>query len=58
MKNYLYKNIKPVLIWGTWGANYEDGKISLNLHRFCCKTKKEAYELAKIEVDWLNGKEI
>lgn len=53
MRKYLYKDIVLFLHWGTWQANY--GK-QFALHRACCRTKADAYAIAKAEVDYLNAK--
>lgn len=48
----LYKNI--ILFWdGGWQADYEDNRKRFTLHRCCCRTKREAYKIAKEEVDAL-----
>ena len=54
-RNYLYKNIITYCYWGTWQADYvtENGN-KIPLHRCCCRTKAEAYEIAKREVDFMN----
>lgn len=54
MKAYTYKNIEVFEYWGTWQANYNDNGKRFALHRKCCKTKKQAIELAKAEVNYLN----
>lgn len=56
MKKYQYKNIKLVQSWGTWDSYYSDGNKTLQLTATCSKTKKEAYEIAKSMVDYLNNK--
>lgn len=55
---YLYKGIHVFQTWGTWQADYvmENG-TRFALHRACLPTKAKAYELAKMEVNALNGKE-
>ena len=51
----LYKNI--VLFWDNgWQADYVHNGNRFALHRYCCRTKKAAYAVAKKEVDWLKGK--
>ena len=48
----MYKNI--ILFWDNgWQADYKDGEKRFSLHRYCCKTKKIEYEIAKEEVDAL-----
>ena len=56
MKKYQYKNIELVQTWGTWDAYYNDGTRRFQLTATCSKTKKEAYNVAKNEVDYLNLK--
>ena len=56
MKKYQYRNIKLVQSWGTWDSYYSDGNKTLQLTATCSKTKKEAYEIAKSMVDYLNNK--
>ena len=67
MKKYLYKNIVLYKYYGTWQADYQthgdyqgadlqsNGRFSL--HNCCCDTKREAYEIAKEQVDFLNREE-
>ena len=57
MKKYYYKNICVYQYYGTWNADYvmDNGK-RFALHRCCCRTKANAYEIAKQNVDYLNGK--
>ena len=55
-KEYLYKYINVYCYYGTWQASYNDGKIHMGLHGMCCKTKKQAYEIAKQQVDYLNSR--
>ena len=52
-----YKNIIVYRSYGTWQADYNDGKNRFALHRSCCKTKAQAYEEAKANIDYLNSKE-
>lgn len=58
MGKYTYKNIHIFIYWGMWQADYkfEDGR-RIPLHRCCCLTKADAYEIGKREVDYLNEKE-
>lgn len=56
MKKFQYKSIKLVQSWGTWDSYYNDGNKSFQLTANCSKTKKEAYEIAKDMVDYLNNK--
>jgi len=54
-----YKNIRCIANYNRcWDAEYvtETGK-TISLHCCSCKTKKQAYALAKEQVDFLNGKE-
>ena len=58
-KVYKYGNIFLFREYAGWHADYIDkdvfGKIRcFALHRKACKTKKQAYELAKVQVDRLN----
>ena len=56
MTSYKYNNI--VLFWsGGWQADCLANGKQFALHRLCCATKKAAYNLAKKEIDFLNGKE-
>jgi tRNA A37 N6-isopentenylltransferase MiaA len=52
-----YKNI--VVYYSGYGyqADYYDGNIRIALHRACLRTKKDAYEYAKQQVDYLKAKE-
>lgn len=56
-RRYKYKHIDLYNTWGTWQADYVEGKLRLALHRACYKTKASAMVLAKEMVDYLNGKE-
>lgn len=56
MKEYTYKNIKLYETYGRWSADYYDGNKYFALHASCCETKKEALEIAKEMVDYLNSK--
>jgi hypothetical protein len=57
-RKYLYKNIVVYQYWGTWQADYDDGNGNrFPLHRWCCTTKVNAYNIAKKQVDWLNSVE-
>lgn len=54
MKKYLYKNI---VVFGYYGAYYADyngvyGRFAL--HRIPCRNKKQAYIIARFNVDFLN----
>ena len=53
---YSYDNIEVFQTYGRWNADYFDGKKRFALHRASCATKKEAFEIAKEEVDFLNSK--
>lgn len=54
-RKYLYKNIILYRSWGTWQADYNDNGRRFGLHRCCCRTKTEAMECAKEQVDYLNN---
>ena len=56
---YLYKNIECFESYGRWYADYVDiaNNKKFALHRASTATKALAKALAKIEVDYLNGKE-
>lgn len=59
MRKYLYKNIECFRSWGrgTWCADYVGDGKRFALHRMCVATKETAYEIAKLDVDYLNRKE-
>ena len=54
MKKYLYKHIKCYNTHDMWYADYSDGKKYFELHGIPCRTKKEAYNIGKEQVDFLN----
>lgn len=49
-----YKNIVVFFSGNGYQADYKDGETRFALHRYCCKTKKDAYEGAKQQVNFLN----
>lgn len=51
-KRYLYKDIKIVQYWNSYRPYY--GKMLLHVGM---PTRKLAYEVGKLEVDYMNGKE-
>ena len=52
----LYKNI--VLFYsGGWQADCVHNGKRFALHRCCCRTKSDAYNVAKDEIDYLNERE-
>lgn len=54
MKRYKYKNIICFMTYGRWDADFSDGGTRYALHRCACKTKAEAYNIAKDNIDYMN----
>ena len=55
MKAYKYKNIICFQTCGRWYADYKpENGARFGLHGASCRTRKEAYIIAKEEVDFLN----
>lgn len=52
-----YKYIVVYFSGHGYQADYDDGKTRFALHRACCKTKAQAYEEAKQQVDYLKSQE-
>lgn len=56
-RRYKYKNIVAWKTWDRWHADYvtEQGK-RFALHCCACRTKADAMQIAKEQVDYLNEK--